>query len=148
MNKMNVMTAEERFALNSYLNHARTDRMFTTLMVLQWLGGILMAYAFGTESWDGTVPAVHPHVWAAIVGGGLLASLPIYLALCSPGQQLTRFVIACSQVLFSSLLIHVSGGRIETHFHIFGSLAFLAAYRDWKVLVPASAIVAIDHLAR
>ena len=50
--------------------------------------------------------------------------------------------------MFSSLLIHVSGGRIETHFHVFGSLAFLAFYRDWKVLVPATIAVAVDHFLR
>ena len=43
-------------------------------------------------------------------------------------------------------MIHISGGRIETHFHVFGSLAFLAAYRDWKVLIPATIVVAVDHL--
>lgn len=51
-------------------------------------------------------------------------------------------------MLYSALLIHLTGGRIETHFHVFGSLAFLAGYRDWKVLVPASAVVAVDHFAR
>src|SRR5207249_841572 len=49
---------------------------------------------------------------------------------------------------FSSLLIHLTGGRIETHFHVFGSLAFLACYRDWKVLPTATVIVAVDHLLR
>ena len=48
----------------------------------------------------------------------------------------------------SALLIHLTGGRIETHFHIFGSLAFLAFYRDWKVLVTASTVVALDHCLR
>ncbi len=48
----------------------------------------------------------------------------------------------------SSLLIHLTGGRIETHFHIFGSLAFLSFYRDWRVLVPATVIVALDHMLR
>jgi PAS domain S-box-containing protein len=42
----------------------------------------------------------------------------------------------------------ISGGRIETHFHVFGSLAFLAMYRDWKILPTATAVVAADHLAR
>ena len=42
-------------------------------------------------------------------------------------------------MLTSALLIHLTGGRIETHFHVFGSLAFLAFYRDWRVLVPADA---------
>ena len=48
-------------------------------------------------------------------------------------------------MMTSALLIHLTGGRIETHFHIFGSLAFLAFYRDWKVMISASVVVVIDH---
>jgi PAS domain S-box-containing protein len=48
-------------------------------------------------------------------------------------------------MLMGALLIHLTGGRIETHFHIFGSLAFLSFYRDWRVLIPATIIVAADH---
>jgi hypothetical protein len=47
-----------------------------------------------------------------------------------------------------ALLIHLTGGRIETHFQIFGSLAFLAFYRDWRVLVTATIVVAFDHFLR
>jgi hypothetical protein len=32
-------------------------------------------------------------------------------------------------MLWSALLIHLTGGRIETHFHVFGSLGILAGYR-------------------
>ena len=49
-------------------------------------------------------------------------------------------------MMWSVLLVHLTGGRIETHFHIFGSLAFLAFYRDWRVLIPATVIVAVEHL--
>ena len=77
-----------------------------------------------------------------------MISLPVYLAWASPAATITRHTIAVSQMLYSALLIHLCGGRIETHFHIFGSLAFLAFYRDWKVLVTATVVVAIDHLAR
>jgi len=38
--------------------------------------------------------------------------------------------------------------RIETHFHVFGSLAFLAFYRDWRLLVLPTVIVAVDHFLR
>ena len=48
----------------------------------------------------------------------------------------------------SALLIHLTGGRIETHFHVFGSLAILAFYRDWRVLIPATVVVALDHMLR
>ena len=57
-------------------------------------------------------------------------------------------MISVAQVLWSALLIHLTGGRIETHFHVFGSLAFIAFYRDWRVLVPATIVVAADHFLR
>jgi ABC-type dipeptide/oligopeptide/nickel transport system permease component len=44
-------------------------------------------------------------------------------------------------MLTSALLIHLTGGRIETHFHVFGSLAFLAFYRDWRMLLSATIVV-------
>ena len=91
---------------------------------------------------------IHVHLWAAVFLGGLIASAPIYLAFVRPGYFSTRIVISISQACYSALLIHLLGGRIETHFHIFGSLAFLAFYRDWRVLLPATLVVAADHLLR
>ena len=61
---------------------------------------------------------------------------------------MTRQVIAAAQMLMGALLIHLSGGRIETHFHVFGSLAFLAFYRDLRVLATATVVVVLDHLIR
>ncbi len=91
---------------------------------------------------------VYTHFWIAVAFGGLICSLPIYFALKRPGEVSTRLVISASQALFCGLLVHLTGGRIETHFYYFCSLAFLAAYRDWRVLVPFTIIVAVDHLAR
>ncbi len=128
--------------------YARTDRLFAGLMALQWAGAVLAACALSPRTWAGTASQVHPHVWAALFLGGLLSVFPIGLALLRPGRALTRQVIAVSQLLMSALLIHITGGRIETHFHIFGSLAFLAFYRDWRVIASATLVTATDHLLR
>jgi PAS domain S-box-containing protein len=72
----------------------------------------------------------------------------VILARWQPGKTLTRHTIAVGQMLMSALLIHLTEGRIETHFHVFGSLAILAFYRDWRVLISASAVVYVDHLLR
>jgi len=48
------------------------------------------------------------------------------MAWLRPGEALTRHVVATGQVLTSALLIHLTGGRIETHFHVFGSLGFFS----------------------
>ena len=63
-------------------------------------------------------------------------------------MAITRHAIAAGQMMMSALLIHLTGGRIETHFHVFGSLAFLAFYRDWRVLITATVVVATDHIVR
>ena len=125
-----------------------TDRLFVLLMPVQWAGAILAACLLSPRSWAGTMSVVHPHVWVALVLGGLLSIFPVSLALSCPGQAVTRQVIAVSQLLMSALLIDVTGGRIATHFHIFGSLALLAFYRDWRVLASATVVTASDHFVR
>ena len=126
----------------------RTDRMFAGLMALQWLAGIGVAMWITPFTWIGANSSIHLHVLAAIFLGGAIAAFPILLVFLRPGQPITRHVIAVAQMLASALLIHLTGGRIETHFQIFGSLAFLAFYRDWRVLVTASIVVALDHFLR
>ena len=100
------------------------------------------------RTWAGTASAIHPHVLAAIFLGGLISIPPALLAILRPGRSSTRYTISAAQALTSALLIHLTGGRIETHFHVFGSLAFLSFYRDWKALVPATIVVAADHFLR
>jgi signal transduction histidine kinase/CheY-like chemotaxis protein len=126
----------------------RTDQMFAVLMTLQWIAGIAAAYWISPLTWVGATSKTHLHVWAALFLGGAISSLPIFLALTKPGRLTTRYTIAVGQMLMGALLIHLSGGRIETHFHVFGSLAFLSFYRDWRVLVPATLVVVADHFLR
>jgi len=128
--------------------YKRADRLFARLMVAQWLFGIALAFAYSPYAWAGKQASLHVHVYAALFLGGAISSLPIVLTLRRPGSPTTRYVNAIAQVLWSALLIHLTGGRIETHFHVFGSLAFLAFYRDWRVLLVATMVVACDHLLR
>src|SRR5579872_492361 len=126
----------------------QTSRLFTILMVVQWVAGIAAALWISPRAWNGPVSSVHMHVWLAVFLGGAITSLPVFLTIARPTDAFTRHTVAVCQMLMSSLLIHLSGGRIETHFHVFGSLAFLAFYRDWRVLIPATVVVATDHLLR
>ena len=128
--------------------HVRIDRMFAVLLVVQYLAGIAGALWVSPYAWAGKERVLHMHVWVAILGGAGIIILPTLLAIFRPGTVLTRHVIAASQMLSSALLIHLTGGRIETHFHVFGSLAFLAFYLDWHVLMTATVIVAADHFLR
>jgi hypothetical protein len=127
---------------------AKVDRMFAILLGIQYVAGIIGAIVVSPYAWAGKERVLHMHVWVAILGGAGIVILPILLAFFRPGSAVTRHVIAASQMLSSALLIHLTGGRIETHFHVFGSLAFLAFYLDWKVILTATIVVASDHFAR
>jgi PAS domain S-box-containing protein len=152
VNKIIQKTGSERAAVlfqeAENTVHKRADRLFAKLMVVQWLAGIVAALWISPKTWIGPTSQAHWHVWAAIFLGGAITSLPVFLALKQPGRVLTRHTIAVAQMFFSALLIHLTGGRIETHFHVFGSLAFLAFYRDWRVLVSGTVVVVLDHFLR
>ncbi|HYY25193.1 MAG TPA: ATP-binding protein [Candidatus Udaeobacter sp.] len=45
----------------------------------------------------------------------------------------------------SAIIVHLSGGYIEFHFHFFVMLVFLALYQDWVPYLFAIAFVAIHH---
>src|SRR5258708_3557625 len=115
--------------------HRRTDRLFAGLMAFQWLAGVLAALWISPRTWIGPDSSAPPPLWAAFLLGGAVALPPILLGLWWPGRMFTRQIIGVCQMLMGGLFIHLTGGRIETHFHVFGSLAFLAFYRDWRVLL-------------
>jgi PAS domain S-box-containing protein len=139
---------DARFSAARHALHTRNDRFFAKFMVVQWLATIVLAVVVSPRTWEGRIAATHLHVWAAIVLGGLITAYPVWLGLRRAGNPGTRQAIGIAQMLMSALLIHLTGGRIETHFHVFGSLAFLAFYRDVRVLVVATVVVYIDHLLR
>jgi signal transduction histidine kinase len=143
-----VKTRKGVFAEMQDRLHRETDRLFLWLLLGQWVFAIGLAVVIAPFSDEGGERSVHPHVVAAIVVGGLINALPIALVITRPGWWGTRHTLTVVQMLWSALLITITNGRIETHFHVIGSLAFLAFYRDWKVVPTATAVVAIDHVVR
>jgi len=146
----NAVSAQTEIIFHEQLdaNHKRTDRMFAWLMMFQWLAGIAVALWISPRAWEGPYSQIHIHVWAALFLGGAISAFPVFLALKYPGSVLTRHAIAVGQMLSCGLLIHLTGGRIETHFQYFVILAFLAFYRDWRVLLTASVVATADHFIR
>src|SRR5438132_368646 len=97
----------------------RTDRMFAALFVLEWLAGIVAALLSSPYTWMGSARGIHPHVWAAVVLGGAIIAFPLVMIFSYAATAATRHAVAIGQMLMSALLIHLTGGRIETHFHVF-----------------------------
>src|SRR5690242_4526011 len=114
--QLNLTTASEFVELYKSRLARNTSHIFAVLMPLQWAGAILTALIISPRTWSGTTSSVHVHVWAAILLGGTITMVPVGLALVYPTQAFTRHVIAAGQMLMSALLIHLTGGRVETHF--------------------------------
>lgn len=126
----------------------QTNWLFALLLILQLAATIITAIVYTPKAWAGSFAQPHIHLYAAIGIGTLLTVVPLYLIARFPKRYSTQITVSIAQGLYSALLIHLAGGRIETHFHIFGSLALLAFYRDWKTLIPATVVVAVDHFGR
>ncbi|MGE3191630.1 MAG: histidine kinase dimerization/phospho-acceptor domain-containing protein, partial [Vicinamibacterales bacterium] len=122
--------------------------MFARLLVAQWVVGIAVAVFAPPRADVAAAGQVYLQARLALLLGGAITLPAAWMAWTHPGARLTRHAVAVAQLLGASLLIHLTGGRIETHFHVIASLAFLAFYRDWRVLVTATAVVAVDHLVR
>lgn len=123
-----------------------TDKLFVKLFLFQWFLGLVLAVYVAPNVWKEDYHSAH--IGMALFVGALLGIVPYVFIRHNPGAPLNRNIIAVAQMCFSILFIHLTGGRIETHFHIFGSLAFLAFYRDWKPLAIATLITSADHFLR
>jgi hypothetical protein len=124
----------------------RNDQRLAVLLVAQWMLSIVLAAVVAPRAWAGRVSFGPSHIVLALAMGATLVVPPAFLAVRRPGETTTRYAIAIAQMGMSSLFIYLSGGRIETHFHIFGSLAILATYRDFRVIMVATAVVVLVNL--
>jgi signal transduction histidine kinase len=128
--------------------YRRIDKMFAVLLIVQWVFAIVLALVVSPYTYSGNAPTIHFHVKLAVFFGAVINALPLALFYFRPGSAAGRHSVAVVQILWSAILISITGGRIETHFHVFGSLAFLALYRDWRVIMTATLAVLADHFAR
>jgi len=148
VSKLGPISADARFRADHFVICARTDRAFAWLVLIEFVAAMLVAYYWSPYAWQGTNWSPHTHVTATLLIGGSSAAAALWLARFHGGETLTRHTIATSMALLSSLFIHLGGGRIELHFSVFVTLAFLTAYRDWRVMLTGTVVVAGDHLLR
>lgn len=98
------------------------------------------------------VPVVF--TYALVMGFGpahaLVETLPVasfaLLARRPAGKRLSRELSATLSLVFSSaVLVHLSGGYIELHFHFFVIVALVTLYQQWNPFLVAIAFVALHH---
>jgi methyl-accepting chemotaxis protein len=127
---------------------AKVDRGMAWLVLAETVLAVALALWWSPHAWTGSSVAPHAHVLAAVLIGGGSSLAVWWLVRHRPGAPVTRHVVAAATTAMSALFIHLAGGRIEVHFGVFVTLAFLAAYRDWRVMLTGMATAAVDHLGR
>ncbi|HVS44089.1 MAG TPA: EAL domain-containing protein [Candidatus Dormibacteraeota bacterium] len=61
------------------------------------------------------------------------------------GRVLRSTLSALGLMSASALVVHLSGGLVEAHFHYFVMLALLSLYQDWVPLLISLAFVILEH---
>jgi methyl-accepting chemotaxis protein len=148
-----MKTQETDLALKIYTEErdrlcATYNRMIGGALVVGWLGVVLYTFLTSPSAWSASQSAAHPNLKTAVVLGFLVGGLPGLFGLLLSKAKPAPYILAVGQMLLVGLLVHLAHGRIEMHFAYFGSLALLTSYRDWRIIVVASAVAAVDHLIR
>ena len=83
-----------------------------------------------------------PH---ALLEGGIIAAFGILALLKPGGRRLQSVVVALGLLTCSAVLVHITGGLIEAHFHFFVMVGVLSLYEDWLPFLVSISYVLLQH---
>ncbi len=135
-----LLTADinERYAVA--LNYRQIDRFM--IQVLWWHVAFLVFLTLGNTLFRLGLYFPSPFSWrvptleegAVTIALGLLASsIPGGLHGRIHNHYVWRVLLSLSFTVHSYLLVFISGGSIEMHFHFFMIMALLVMYSDWRL---------------
>ena len=81
----------------------------------------------------------------AAAEGGAVAAFALTARWCRSNRKLGSGIVSLGLLTCSALIVHVSGGVIEAHFHFFVMISVLALYEDWLPFGMAAAYVIFHH---
>lgn len=85
------------------------------------------------------------HVQLGFGGGVVLAVLAVIATISHLPRRVRAAIATCGLILSSALVVHLSGGFIEAHFHFFVMMTVIVLYQDWMPFLLALVSVIIDH---
>jgi len=125
------------------------SRRHRFLLGLTWFHAAIIALVGPVlgYSWELSIDALfHDGTVLHTVGeGSLVAFLALLASRKGTKRKFRATVVGFGLMTSSAILVHLSGGYIEFHFHFFVMLAFLALYQDWIPYTLAIGYVAIHH---
>src|SRR6185295_9397267 len=147
-----LLTADinERYAVA--LNYRQIDRFM--IQVLWWHFAFLVFLTLGNTlfrlglyfpspfSWPVPTPAERAVTLALRL---LASSIPRGLHARPHNHSARRVLLSVSFTVHSYLLVFISGGSIEMHFHFFMIMALLVMYSDWRLGWFVLVLTALHH---
>jgi diguanylate cyclase len=106
------------------------------IVILVWLHALALA-AFGVVAGFGLVHSVGE--------AGFVAAAAAAAGIERLGRRFRSLAASVGLITASALLVHLSGGLIEAHFHFFVVLPILVLYQDWFPFLLALAYVVVHH---
>ena len=122
---------------------------FRFLVGLTWFHAVIIALVGPVLGyrWEFT-----PHAFVddgtalhTVAEGSIVAIFALLATWRRAGRTVQATAVGFGLMSASAILVHLSGGYIELHFHFFVMLAFLALCQDWIPYLLAVAFVALHH---
>jgi signal transduction histidine kinase len=107
-------------------------------LLLCWILGLHIPALFAFGIYRGFGPA-HSALEVAPAAACLL------FARLAKHRRLAAFFATAGLVFCSTVIVHMSGGKIEAHFHFFILIGLIALYQDWVPFVWNVVFVVLSH---
>ncbi len=125
------------------------QKRYSVLLGLTWFHAAIIALVGPLLGYSREISAEAPFhdgtVLHTILEGTIVGFFAGLGSLRGVGRTLQATAIAMGLMSSSAILVHLSGGYIEFHFHFFVMLSFLALLQDWVPYILAILYVALHH---
>src|SRR5438128_1682463 len=81
----------------------------------------------------------------SLVDAGVVAMFAVLAATDGRHRRVSSAMAALGLVASSAMIVHLSGGVIEAHFHFFVMVGILTLYQDWLPFLLAIGFVVVHH---
>ena len=81
----------------------------------------------------------------SLIEAALVANFPVAAEAFRHHRRLSTVIASLGLLTCSAVLVHLSGGLIEAHFHYFVMVGVVTLYQDWLPFLIAVAYVVLQH---
>ena len=136
----------------SALRYEATDRFILRVLWGHFVAFTLLAFANSVIKLASFYPS--PLAWRVVTIPEAIATvlialavtlIPAFLAGTIQNHYLWRIFVAAALSVYSYLLVFISGGSIEMHFHFFIVILLLVVFADWRLGWIVAVLTVLHH---